>query len=316
VGKCFAFFGNRFGPSQSFPAAAVLQYYPPVFVESSFLAKTLARISSHRADLPFAARIPRRSGRLLIGVFLAATLVEQPVHGEGADSVDELEKASADWVKVRAETAQVGSDWLAQKPFLASIVDGLAERADAADVKHEFLQAKTAKDREDLSALEASSKASSSGLRAADSQLMEMNARLLRLRPSLPPRLSAALELPYKGLAASDITVGDRMQLTMTVLNRCIQFNRVITCDDEVLKVEDSKNPKLMEVIYWGLSHGYALDRSAGNAWLGSPGPEGWHWEPLPESSKQVAQLLAVYHGKSEPRFVEVPAKLKPAPGK
>jgi hypothetical protein len=263
---------------------------------------------------PRGVLIPRNSPRLRTGVLavcILARLLPSPARGEGADSVDLLQNAAADWVKVRAETAQIESDWNEQKPFLASMVDGLAERADEAGAKREFLQAKTAKDREDLAVLEASSGASSAGLQAVDSQLKEMSARLLRLRPSLPPRLSAALELPYKGLAGTGLTVGERMQLTMAVLNRCIQFNRVISSEDEVVKVDGAKNPQLMEVIYWGLSHAYALDRVAVKAWFGSPGSEGWHWEAMPDGAGQVAQLLAVYRGRSEPKFVEVEAKLK-----
>jgi hypothetical protein len=243
------------------------------------------------------------------------TLLLPAARAEGADPVELLQNAAADWVKVRAETAHLESDWTSQKPFLSSMVDGLAERADAAEAKREFLQAKTTKDREELAGLDASSRLSATGLQAVDAQLKAMDGRILLLRPSLPPRLSAALKLPYEGLASNGLTVSERMQLTMAVLNRCIQFNRVITCEDELLRVDGSKNPQLMEVIYWGLSHGYALDRSAGKAWFGSPGDGGWHWEALPDGSPQVAKLLAVYHGKSEPGFVEVPATLKGALG-
>jgi hypothetical protein len=258
-------------------------------------------------------RIVSRLGFLVGG--LAAGVFLQPAFAEGPDAVESLQKAASDWVKVRAETAQIESDWNSQKPFLTSMVDSLNERADAAEAKREYLLAKTSKDRGELAGLEASSTASSDGLQATDTQLKAMDARLLVLRASLPTRLSAALELPYKGLASAELPVGDRMQLTMAVLNRCIQFDRVITCEDELLNVEAAGNPRLMEVIYWGLSHGYALDRRAGAAWYGSPGAHGWQWEPLPGGFAQVAQVVAVYHGKSEPVFVEVPARLKtPAP--
>ena len=143
-----------------------------------------------------------------------------------------------------------------------------------------------------------------------EAHLKALDARLPELRPSLPPRLNDALELPYRSLASTDLTVGERMQLTMAVLRRCIEFNRAITCDSEVLTLAEGQNPQLLEVIYWGLSHGYALDRAGGKAWYGSPGPKGWQWEPIPEGAGKVAQLIAVYRGESEPRFVEVPARL------
>jgi hypothetical protein len=62
------------------------------------------------------------------------------------------------------------------------------------------------------------------------------------------------------------------MQLAMTVLNRCALFNRTVTCGDEVLTISGEQGAKSLEVIYWGLSHAYALDRAAGKAWYGAPG--------------------------------------------
>ncbi len=78
-----------------------------------------------------------------------------------------------------------------------------------------------------------------------------------------------------------------------------------------MLDLSAGKNPQMLEVIYWGLSHGYALDRTSGKAWFGSPGSGNWQWEPIPDGAKAVAQLIAIYDGKDEPRFIEAPARLK-----
>ena len=64
-------------------------------------------------------------------------------------------------------------------------------------------------------------------------------------------------------------------------------------------------------MIYWGLSHGYALDRIAGKAWLGSPGADRWEWQPRPEAAKAVAQLIAANSDKADPAFISVPLQLK-----
>jgi hypothetical protein len=241
-------------------------------------------------------------------VVAAMPLLSAPA--EGADPVETLEKAAGDWVKVRAETGRIESEWNSQQRLLQSMADALKDRADAAEATRDMLLAKTAKDRGDLADLDTAIKKSAAGLQDVEAHLKAMDARLPELRPSLPPRLNDALELPYRSLASTDLTVGERMQLTMAVLSRCIEFNRTITCDSEVLTLAAGQNPQLLEVIYWGLSHGYALDRASGKAWYGSPGPKGWQWEPIPDGAGKVAQLIAVYRGENEPRFVEVPARL------
>lgn len=229
----------------------------------------------------------------------------------GPDPIETVEKAAADWVRTRAETARLETEWSSQQRLLESMVGGFNERAAALETKRDYLLAKTARDREELAALQTANKDSAAALELTDAQLKAMGARLLQLRSSLPPRLALALELPYRSLAGTELSVGERMQLVMTVLNRCTQFNRTITSEEELLTVDSGKGAQLLEVIYWGLSHGYALDRPAGKAWFGSPGPQGWQWEPLPDGAGQVAKLMAIYQGKAEPAFVEVPARVK-----
>ena len=261
-------------------------------------------------DYPFFSpmKVPLRCS--LHRWWLLALVGAGPLYAEPT-ALESVEKAAGEWVKVRAETARLETEWETTRPLLESTVSGLQERAQALEAKRDFLKAKTAKDREELATLEAANKASAAALQSVGAQLKAMNARLFELRASLPPRLSEALEMAYKSLAAPDVTVSERMQLTMTVLNRCIQFNRSITCEDEILTLGEGKNAQQLEVIYWGLSYGYVLDRPARQVWFGSPGPERWRWEPVPDAFDQVARLVTIYRGKAEPEFVEVPARLR-----
>lgn len=241
-----------------------------------------------------------------------ALLVTLPLGAETA-TLETVQKSAGEWLKVRAETARLDTEWTTQRELLDSMAHGLAERAQTIEARRDYLRSKGAKDREDIASLEASNKTTSAGLQSLDEQLKAMSVRLLQLRPSLPPRLSTALELAYKSLATPEPTLGERMQLTMMVLNRCMQFNRSIICEDELLKLTSDGSARQLEVIYWGLSQGYALDRAGGKVWLGSPGASGWQWEPVPDPSAlgRVARLISIYHGKEEPAFVELPASLR-----
>jgi hypothetical protein len=100
------------------------------------------------------------------------------------------------------------------------------------------------------------------------------------------------------------------MQLAMTVLNRCALFDRTVTSGEEVLTIDGETGAKSLDVIYWGLSHAYALDRGAQKAWYGSPGPHGWQWEARADAVRPVERLIAIYNDKADPDFVSVPATL------
>jgi hypothetical protein len=190
------------------------------------------------------------------------------------------------------------------------MIDALGQRAALVEEKREHAKARTAQDRAELDTLERKNEAAAAGLRVSESKLKETDQGLLALRASLPPRLSAALELPYKSIADPSLAVGDRMQHTMTILNRCMQFNRLVTAEEEVLTLAGEPAPKSLEVIYWGLSHAYALDRAAGKAWYGAPGAQGWQWEARPAAVGEVTRLLAIAHDKADPDFIVVPAQL------
>jgi hypothetical protein len=227
-----------------------------------------------------------------------------------AESLDGVEKVATEWVKTRAETVRLETEWTSQRELLASTVAALEAHARQVEEKRDNLKAKTATDRGEIEEAQARNQASADALKAMDVRLRDLDARLDRLRPALPPRLSGGLEMAYRSLAKSDLTQGERMQLTMTVLDRCAEFNRTVSYGEEVLTLDGEAGPKSFEVIYWGLSHGYALDREAGEAWLGSPAKDGWSWEAQPQAAGHVAELIAIYNGKTDPRFVQVPAKL------
>jgi hypothetical protein len=245
--------------------------------------------------------------RFLLPILLiAAARAAEPA----TDPLAPGEKAASDWIKTRLETSHVESAWTSERPLLESTVNGLKERAQALEEKSELLKATTAKDREELETLQAKDKAAGDDLHAAEARIQALVAKLVEMRASLPPRLSEALELPYRSLANAGLASGERMQLAMTILNRSALFNRTVTCGEEVLSISGEPGAKSLEVIYWGLSRGYALDRAAGKVWYGSPGARGWQWEPSPDALRPVEKLMAVYNDKADPDFVAVPAVL------
>ncbi|MDD2762510.1 MAG: DUF3450 family protein [Opitutaceae bacterium] len=241
---------------------------------------------------------------------LSTCLLLAPGRAVASEPIDALEKAADEWVKTRAETVRLETEWASQRELLESTVCALNERAQRCEEKRNSLKAKTATDRTELAAAQEKNQAAADRMQTTALQLKKITDELIALRPSLPPRLSEALELPYRSLAGTALEPAERMQITMAVLNRCVQFNRTVTCSREVLTFEGEPGPKSLEVIYWGLSRGYALDRATGRVWLGSPGPKGWRWEAHPEANRSVVRLIAVVNDKAEPEFAALPAQL------
>lgn len=258
------------------------------------------------------ASMPARTLLLAIIVVTPAITVvgapEQPV-----SPVDGVRQTVTEWAKTRAETVRVEANWQSEHELLVSTLKAERERAQALADQKKILDSKMAGARETLGTLAAENGAATTALNAAADRLRQLSADLTALRPQLPPRLSAALELPYRSLANPALGPGERMQFVTTILNRCTQFNKTIAYGEEALALPGEDSRRVFEVIYWGVSHGYALDRAGHKAYFGSAGAQGWTWEAAPDSATSVGQLIDIYRDKADPSFVEVPARVSVA---
>lgn len=237
---------------------------------------------------------------------VAAVLFAGSLAAAEPDPLQSVEQSAREWIKVRTETSRLEAEWHNDRRLLESTVGALKDRAAALEEKRELAKAQTADQRAELATLREKQKAEVEQLRLADERLKKIADRLVQLRPALPPRLSEALELPYRSLTGTE--AGERMQYALTVLNRCAQFNRAISCGEEVVTVDGTA--RSLEVIYWGLSHGYALDRSAGKAWLGAPASGRWQWQSVDGAAKEVTKLVDIYRDKADPALVMVPTRV------
>ncbi|MFT3829936.1 MAG: DUF3450 family protein [Opitutaceae bacterium] len=225
------------------------------------------------------------------------------------DATNEVQAAVSAWAKVRAETVRLESDWEWQRTFMQSTLDALTERAGRLEAKRDELLAKTAAERRDITELAERRQHMETAAAESTAHLRQLGERLSARRAWLPPRLSAALELPYRSLAMEGLSLGERMQHTMAILNRCTLFNRSVSVGEEMVLAEGG-TPKLMEVVYWGLARGYALDRAGRSAYVGAPGDKGWAWTPAPELADRVAKLIAIAKDTREPDFVPIPVQV------
>jgi len=247
------------------------------------------------------------------GLFIAAMIASgSALFGASPAPVDTLAKLSLEWVNTRAETVRAEADWNGQRELLLSTVKAFEERAHELEVKRDLLKSKTAADREELQDLEIENQRLAEQFKKLETKLKSFDDRLAQLRGQLPPRLSLALDLPLRSLADLKLPPAERMELTITALNRCIQFNRSISFGEEIVVIPGEPKSKLMQTVYWGLSHGYAYDATASKAWFGAPTPEGWKWEPCIESEPAIHELIATFGDKAEPKYVAVPAAAGP----
>src|SRR5688572_31714042 len=86
-------------------------------------------------------------------VLMAMSMAMPAIFAAEPVSLQSVEKAAGAWVKTRAETVRLETEWSSDRVLLASTVNGLKERAQLLEEKREEWRAKTAEERAELQAL-------------------------------------------------------------------------------------------------------------------------------------------------------------------
>ena len=235
-----------------------------------------------------------------------------PVNVSTADSLESVQDSARKWIEIRLETSQLESDWAWQKDLLQSMEQSLSFRVGELGDREALLLAQTATQREAVEQSREQVARLRADLAVLENDIGEVVQTLQDLRAFFPPSLSDSLELAFKSLEDPSLSLGERMQLVVTVLNRCQQFNDMISCREETIGKRAEGSQKVMSVIYWGLSHAYALDRSTGDTFLGQPGEAGWTWTPRDGIEPEVRKLIEVFNEETDPVLVKAPVRVIP----
>jgi len=227
-----------------------------------------------------------------------------------ATPLNDVQEAAAKWADLRSETTRLESEWLSEKALLDASISHLESVADQLQLQQEVLIADAKKAQQEVDQLTAENQLRAGQLAVANAQIARLAAELAELRPALPPRLSAALDLPFRTITNPELSPADLMRHTMTILNRCQQFDQTFVLTEEVLPVTPDGQPRLLEVVYFGLAQACALDRSADEAFIGRPFEGVWQWEYVPGLAPEAVKLIDVRQDTVPPEFVELPVKV------
>jgi len=114
--------------------------------------------------------------------------------------------------------------------------------------------------------------------------------------------------MPAPG-ATSKVTVAERLQNVLGILNEMNKLNGEITVASEIRPLSDGK-PSEVKTVYVGLGQAYFVS-AGGEAGIGRPSQSGWIWQPANELSAQITTVLEILQNKSGPKFVPLPVTIQ-----
>ncbi|MDZ4198849.1 MAG: DUF3450 family protein, partial [Kiritimatiellia bacterium] len=114
---------------------------------------------------------------------------------------------------------------------------------------------------------------------------------------------------------SSRLSLGERAQNVIGILNEMDKFAREITVASEVREVEPGVSAEVT-VLYIGLGQAYYCNARRGLAGIGQPGPAGWIWSARNELAGAVSEAVAIYRNEKPAAYILLPVQARASGGK
>jgi FtsZ-binding cell division protein ZapB len=227
--------------------------------------------------------------------------------------LEETRLTLAKWIETQQIIAKERNDWQQGKEILEGRIELVGKEVSVLKEKiAESVKAVAESDqkKERLVAENEQLKATAAQLATAVS-VMEGQVRGLAKRMPQPvaERLAPLLQRIPTEASTTRVTVAERFQNVLGILNEVNKANSEITVAYEIRKLADGSSSEV-QVIYVGLAQAYFLS-PRGEAGIGRPTEDGWKWEPAPEAASAILTALEVIQGKASPMFVPLPITIQ-----
>jgi hypothetical protein len=110
--------------------------------------------------------------------------------------------------------------------------------------------------------------------------------------------------------AATELSLGQRFQNVIGILNEVDKFNRDITVTTEVRTLSDGTSAEVV-ALYLGIAQGYYVGGNGLLAGVGTATPDGWVWTPANAAAPEIAAAIAILQDEQVASFVRLPLEIR-----
>lgn len=217
------------------------------------------------------------------------------------------------WFETQQAMARERREWLQAREVLQARIDVL--KREVADYDDKMGKARQKLD--DAEKARAGIFATNDALKAAATNLAvsvgQLEGRVRELHARMPepflPRAAQLFERMPKDPAATRVSVAERFQNVLGILNEMNKFNTEIPLAYEVRNLSDGK-PAEVKAFYLGLAQAWFVS-AGGEAGVGAPGEQGWQWQPASADAEKIRQAIDVLQNKGTPAFIPLSMSLR-----
>jgi hypothetical protein len=243
---------------------------------------------------------------ILIGLLTSSSF---PARAQ--DSLPTLEALVAQWVELRATISDEQraakaeeAQWQLEIDLLEREKKQLEDEISSADKAEETVQ----KEQADLLKKRDQRNQQLAEIRPVldrtEADLRDWKSRIPPAR--LAPLEAAFLRLPENQIAADKIPVSRRLQLALALLTQIEQMQRELHLSQELVKLSETET-RQVDVLYFGLARGFAVAKDNSWAGVGTPGINGWTWEPQLDQAESFRRAIKIFQREEPAALIELP---------
>ncbi len=252
------------------------------------------------------------------GILAASILALTPMlYGQTETSVEIQDARSAleEWVETKRVISKEKRDLQLAKEMLSERIrlvereiESLQAKMKEAEGSIQEADKKKAELEEERDQLKNASSSLEDVLGAYESQL---KALLKRLPDPIRDRVKPLTQRLPKDGEEIKLSLSERFQNVVGILNEIEKFNRDITVTSELRNFDDGTSAEVT-TLYIGLGQAFYTGSNGKLAGRGRATNEGWVWESIddPEAGKEIANAIAILNNEQVASFVQLPAKL------
>jgi len=228
--------------------------------------------------------------------------------------IDTVRASLEKWVEIQRVISQEERDLALAKEMLNERIELVQREIDSLRTKISDAEksiAETDQKRSDLLFENDRLKNSSDSLTATLASLENRTRQLLgRLPEPIRDRVKPLSQRLPEPSSETKLSISERFQNVVGILNEVNKFNREITVTSEVRTLPDGTSAEVT-ALYLGIGQAFYSGANGKIAGIGTASDQGWVWKPADESAAEIAQIIAILNNESVASFVQVPVEIR-----
>ncbi|MGD8785878.1 MAG: DUF3450 family protein, partial [Phycisphaerales bacterium] len=230
------------------------------------------------------------------------------------ENINDVRAALEKWVETRRVISKEKQDWALGREMLNERIK-LVQR-DIESLREKIKQARkniseADEKRNELVEENEKLKSAAETLSGIVTKLETRTAVLIKRLPDpIRERIKPLSQRLPENPNETKLSLAQRFQNVVGILNEVNKFNREITVTSEVLTLANGSAAEVT-ALYVGLGQAYYTGANGTAAGVGRPSENGWNWQPANEAADRIADAVAILKDEKVAGFVPLPIKVE-----